>query len=139
MVSFCFSIASANAQTAASQTTKSAKNSFSPVNGAWESTDHKGFAMMNDGFFSAIEQDSTGIWRDTHAGTYTMDNNNTMTLKILYSSFPSHVEVLHTVEYEVKGETLTMKWFKKLIDPKEGDITSKVPQGTQTQYTRMKK
>ena len=56
MVSFCFSTASANAQTAASQTTKSAKNSFSLVNGAWQSTDHKGFAMMNDGFFSAIQQ-----------------------------------------------------------------------------------
>ena len=139
VVSSCFSIVSTNAQTASSQTKSSAKTTFSSVGGAWKSVDNKEFAMINDGFFSSIGQDSTGIWRDTHAGTYTMDSDNTMTLKILYSSFPSHAGALHTVEYDMQGETLTIKWFKKLIDAKEGDITSKVPQGTQTQYTRMKK
>lgn len=136
---FCFSIALTKAQTASSQTRSSAKTTLSSVNGAWKSVDNKEFSMLNDGFFSGIDQDSTGIWRDTHAGTYTIDNNNTMTLKVLYSSFPSHVGAVHTVEYDMKGETLTIKWFKKLIDAKDGDITSNMPKGTQTQYVRMKK
>lgn len=94
---------------------------------------------MNDGFFSSVGQDSTGKWADTHAGSYTVDNSNMVTLKVLYSSFPDHIGALHTVEYEINGDNLTMKWFKKLVDAKAGDITAQMPKGQQTQYVRANK
>jgi hypothetical protein len=134
IISFCLTITSTNAQTNSSQT----KN-FSPISGAWLSADHKDFMIMNDGFFSSVSQDSTGIWRDTHAGTYTIDNANTITLKVLYSSYPDHIGALNTIEYDIKGEALTMKWFKKLIDAKGVDITAQMPKDSQTQYIRAKK
>ena len=139
IVSFFLSVTSINAQTAVSKTKYIVTNADGPLTGAWVSTDHKQFAIMNDGFFSAIGEDSTGIWRDMHAGTYTIDNANTITYKVLYSSFPDHVGSLHTAEYEIKGETLTIKWFKKLIDAKGADITAQMPKGTQTQLVKAKK
>jgi hypothetical protein len=138
VVCFCFATFTTTAQTPASQTNTSGKNNAAPLNGAWLSSDGKEFAIMNDGFFSSIEQDSTGKWVNTHAGTYTIDNANTITLKALYSSFPDHIGALHTVEYELKDESLTMKWFKKLVDPKQGDITAQMPKGRQTQFVRAK-
>jgi hypothetical protein len=78
------------------------------------------------------------MWKDTHAGTYTIDGNS-ITYKVLYSSFPDHVGALNTAEYEMKGETLTIKWFKKLIDAKGVDITAQMPKDAQTQYVRVKK
>lgn len=139
IVSFCFSITSTNAQTAVSKTKIFMENPAASLSGAWESMDHKEFALMSDGFFSSISEDSTGMWKETHAGTYTMDNANTITYKVLYSSFPDHVGALNTAEYEMKGETLTIKWFKKLIDAKGVDITAQMPKDTQTQYVRVKK
>jgi hypothetical protein len=139
IASFYLGIISTNAQNASSETKKNGKNASSSIYGAWQSVDHKRFMIMNDGFFSNVTEDSTGIWRDVHAGSYTIDNANTITLKILYSSFPSHVGRLHTVEYEMSGDTLTMKWYKKLIDAKDGDITAQMPTDKQTQYVRAKK
>jgi hypothetical protein len=138
VVCFCLSITSTNAQTAVSKTKEFVKNAPVSLSGAWESVDHKEFALMNDGFFSSIGEDSTGMWKDTHAGTYTVDGNS-VTYKVLYSSFPDHVGVLNTAEYEMKGEILTIKWFKKLIDAKGVDITAQMPKDTQTQYVRVKK
>jgi hypothetical protein len=46
---------------------------------------------------------------------------------------------LNTIEYDIKGEALTMKWFKKLIDAKGVDITAQMPKDSQTQYIRAKK
>ena len=139
IVSLCLGIISVDAQNPSTETKKIArKRTFSPISGAWQSVDHKAFMMMNDGFFSGVSEDSTGIWRDIHAGTYIIDNANTITFKVLYSSFPSHVGALNTVEYEMIGETLTLKWFKKLIDAKNGDITAQMPKDLQTQYMRVK-
>jgi hypothetical protein len=106
------------------------------LNGAWISVDNKSFYMYSDKFFSDIAQDSTGIWRSTHAGSYTVVNSNTITHKILYSSYPDHIGALHTLEYEINGDTLTMKWFKKLIDAKGVDITVQLPKGQQAKYVR---
>ena len=132
--------AKAGAQTTTkAATTSTDKNMASPVTGAWQSADQKEFVIMNDGFFSSIAQDSTGKWADTHAGTYTLDNANTLTLKVVHSSFPTHVGALHTVEYSLQGDMLTIKWFKKLVDAKDGDITAQLPKDTQTQYMRAKK
>ncbi len=137
---FCLST-TINAQTSVSQTKTFIKNAdASPsVNGAWVSMDKKEFAIMNDGFFSSIGADSTGAWKDTHAGTYTVDNSNTITYKILYSSFPDHVGSLNTAEFELKGDVLTIKWFKKLVDAKGVDITAQMPKDLQTQYVRAQK
>ena len=137
VVSFCFSSTTTTAQTTISNTT-TAKNTITSISGAWRSVDNKEFAIMSDGFFSSVAQDSTGKWAETHAGTYTVDNANTVTLKVTHSSHAYRIGSLHTVEYDIKGENLTIKWFKKLIDAKEGDITAKMPKGTQTQYVRAK-
>jgi hypothetical protein len=139
VVILCFSAFTTTAQTSAPNVYYTGQYQKSPLAGAWQSADGKEFAMMNDGFFSAIGQDSTGKWASTHAGTYTIDNANTLTFKVLYSSFADHVGSLHTVEYDVKGDNLTIKWFKKLVDAKEGDITARMPKGEQTQYVRAKK
>src|SRR5688500_10954843 len=117
----CFTIFTTRAQTTA--TTNADKSTASALTGAWETPDQKEFVIMHDGFFSSIAQDSTGKWANTHAGTYIVDNANTMTLKVVHSSYPDHTGALHTVAYEIKGEMLTIKWFKKLVDAKNGDIT----------------
>jgi|SRR5450755_1471294 len=139
IASFSMGIVSANAQSASSETRKNNKKTSAHIFGAWRSVDHKRFMIVIDDFFSNVTEDSTGIWRDIHAGSYTIDNANTITLNILYSSFPSHVGRLHTVEYEMNGDTLTMKWYKKLIDAKDGDITDQMPRDKQTQYVKAKK
>ncbi|ANE52178.1 lipocalin-like domain-containing protein [Flavisolibacter tropicus] len=140
VVILCFSAFTTTAQTSASKINYANQNLKSALAGAWQSTDGTEFAMMNeDGFFSSISKDSTGMWASTYAGTYTVDNANTLTFKVMYSSHPDHVGALHTVEYEVKGDNLTIKWFKKLVDAKEGDITARMPKGQQTMYMRAKK
>ncbi|HWJ28293.1 MAG TPA: hypothetical protein VNS32_17240 [Flavisolibacter sp.] len=127
-----------NAQSSITTQNGNMKISASPVlNGAWHSTDNRQFVIMNDGYFSAIGADSTGTWKDIHAGSFTMDSPNTASFKVLYSSYPEHVGSIQTIEYSLSGGTLTMKWFKKLIDAKGNDITSQVPQGTQTQFVKM--
>ncbi|MCU7547582.1 hypothetical protein OCK74_00585 [Chitinophagaceae bacterium LB-8] len=141
-VSFFFFYCTANAQQAPSKkkTQKESKSqSSSPAfNGAWQSVDDKEFAIVNDGFFSSVAQDSTGIWRNTHAGTYTVEGNNSITFKVLYSSFPGRIGSLQTVDYELNGDTLIIKWFKKLVDAREGDITNRMPKGQQTKYVHAK-
>lgn len=137
VVSFCFTSTITTAQTTNSNTT-TAKNTATSISGAWRSVDNKEFAIMSDGFFSSVAQDSTGKWAETHAGTYTVDNANTVTLKVTHSSFAYRIGSLHTIEYDIKGENLTIKWFKKLIDAKAGDITAQMPKGEQTLYVRAK-
>ena len=127
----CFAFTAANAQ----MTSEQEKN----ISGAWVSQDGKEFSVMNDGFFSSVSADSTGAWKQTHAGTYTIDNANTITFKVLYSSFADHVGALNTVEYTIKDGAMTITWFKKLIDNKGADVTSQVPQNTKTTYVRAKK
>ena len=93
---------------------------------------------MCDGFYSSIAQDSTGKWSETYAGTYTMDNANTITLKASHSSIAYRIGYLHTIEYNLEGDSLTFKLYKKLIDPKAGDMTLRMPKDIQTQYVRAK-
>ena len=70
-------------------------------NGAWRSVDNKGFSVMHDGYFNAVRHDSTGKWNSVHAGTYTVNNDNTITFKVLYSSYPDHIGSLNTAEYSI--------------------------------------
>jgi hypothetical protein len=119
------------AQTAGSQK----KDIF---NGAWRSEDNKGFSVMHDGYFNVVGQDSTGKWNNVHAGTYTVNNDNTITFKVLYSSYPDHIGSLNTAEYTMSGETVKMRHFKKLIDATGKDITDQMPKDVWETLTRLK-
>ena len=107
-------------------------------NGAWRSVDNKGFSVMHDGYFNAVGQDSTGKWNSVHAGTYTINNDNTVTFKALYSSYPDHMGSLNTAEYTLKGDTLKMRHFKKLIDAQGKDITDQMPKDVWETVVRLK-
>ncbi len=122
------------AQTAQSQKTTPAQM----FNGAWLTTDNKGFSVMHDGYFNSVAKDSAGKWGDVHAGTYTVNDDNTITFKILYSSYPDHVGALNTAEYTFKGETVKLRHFKKLIDANGKDITDQMPKDAWETSTRLK-
>jgi hypothetical protein len=130
-----------NAQTSsskkmASQSTNSNAAAF--FNGAWKSDDGKGFAVMHDGYFNSVGQDSAGKWDDVHAGTYTINGDNTITFKVLYSSWPDHVGSANTAAYTVSGETVKMHHFQKLIDVNGKDVTDQMPKDAWETITRMK-
>jgi hypothetical protein len=124
-MSGCFLSTTTVAQTVNSNTT-SEKKAISSLSGAWYSVDNKEFLIMHDGFFSAIAKDSTGNWTEAYAGTYTVEAN-ALTLNAVHSS----------ITYRT-GYLLTFKLFKKMIDPKAGDVTSRMPQGMEIQYVRAK-
>ncbi len=114
------------------------QNGAAFFNGAWRDEDNKGFTVMHDGYFNSVAQDSTGKWNDVHAGSYTVGNDNTITLKILYSSYPDHVGSLNTAEYTVSGETVKLRHFKKLIDAQGKDITDQMPKDGWETMVRLK-
>jgi hypothetical protein len=93
---------------------------------------------MHDGYFNSVAQDSTGKWNDVHAGTYTVNNDNTITFKVLYSSYPDHVGSLNTAEYTLTGDNLKMRHFKKLIDAQGKDITDQMPKDVWETAVRLK-
>ena len=107
-------------------------------NGAWRGVDNKGFSVMHDGYFNAVGQDSTGKWNNVHAGTYTVDSDNTITFKVLYSSYPDHVGSLNTAEYTIKGDTVKVRHFKKLIDAQGRDLTDQMPKDVWETSVRLK-
>lgn len=114
------------------------QNKQSIFNGAWRSVDNTGFSVMHDGYFNSVSQDSTGKWVAVHAGTYTVNSDNTITFKILYSSYPDHIGAANTAEYSINGETLKMRHFKKLIDAQGKDITDQMPKDAWETATRLK-
>lgn len=107
-------------------------------NGAWSRADNKGFSVMHDGYFNAVAQDSTGKWNSVHAGTYIVNNDNTITFKALYSSYPDHIGSLNTAEYTITGDTLKMRHFKKLIDGQGNEITNQMPKDAWETAVRLK-
>lgn len=128
ITAFLFVIIASNAQTTQghTKTTNSVIKDASFINGAWRSEDNKAFDLMHDGYFNFLAQDSSGKWNDVHAGSYVINKDNTITLKVLYSSDPEHVDALNTAEYLISGQTLKIRHFKKLI--KHGvDVTDQVP------------
>lgn len=114
------------------------QGAMAAFNGAWKSDNGKGFSVMHDGYFNSVAQDSTGKWADVHAGTYTVNNDNTITFKILYSSYPDHVGAENTAEYTLSGETIKLRHFKKLIDANGKDITDQMPKDAFETMMRMK-
>lgn len=129
-----FSVTTVNAQTTSSK----AGSQNALFDGAWRSTDNKGFSVMHDGYFNSVGQDSSGKWTDVHAGTYTVNGDNTITFKILYSSFPDHIGAANTAEYTITGDTVKMRHFKKLIDAQGKDITDQMPKDAFETSVRLK-
>jgi hypothetical protein len=122
-------------------------NNPKALNGAWQrvysyngkattSGEPKEFALVHDGFFSSIGQDSTGRWKNTHGGIYEI-SGNIMKTKLLYASSINQMGSINWVEYEVKGDTLIMNWFKKVIDASGKDITARMPKA-KSKFIRMK-
>jgi hypothetical protein len=136
-----FVLIAANPQTAQSQTQTSQTGNpgaGADLNGAWRSTDNKGFSVMYNGYFNSVAQDSTGKWDEVHAGSYTVNNDNTLTFKVLYSSFPDHVGAENTAAYTISGETLKLHHFVKLIDAQGKDMTDQMPKDAWETMTRVK-
>jgi len=140
-VTLLFIFGTSNAQTTqAAKKTKTHSGSQSGMlflDGAWNSDDNKGFSVMHDGYFNTVAKDSVGKWDDVHAGTYTVNNDNTITFKVLYSSYPDHVGASNTAEYTVSGNTIKMHHFKKLIDAQGKDITAQMPKDAWETMTRV--
>jgi hypothetical protein len=123
-----FVITASNAQTTRDleKTTSSVIKDATFINGAWRSEDNKSFNLMYNGYFNFLAQDSAGRWNDVHAGSYVINKDNTITLKVLYSSEPDHIDAENTAEYLISGQTIKIRHFKKLI--KHGkDVTDQVP------------
>src|SRR4051794_34561863 len=96
------------------------------INGAWRREDNKEFDIMHEGYFNFLGQDSTGNWNNVHAGSYVINKDHPISLKVLYSSDAEHIDAVNTAEYQISGRTLKIKNFKKLI--KHGvDVTHEVP------------
>ena len=119
----------------------------SGINGAWQrvyyyngktltSGEPKEFALVHDGFFSSIGQDSTGRWTNTYAGAFEI-SGNIMKNKLLYSSHSDRIGSINWTEYELKGDTLIMNWSKKVITASGQDITARVPKA-KSKFIRMK-
>ena len=98
----------------------------------------KEFVIMCDGFFSSVGQDSTGRWNVTHAGTFEV-SGNTLKNSLRYSSHPERIGATHWVEFEVNGDTLTLRFFKKFITAQGQDLTAQMPKDVIAKYVRAKK
>ncbi len=135
----------ANAKAQTSKNKSGNRSSISVLNGAWqtnwENDNSKAprieFSVLHDGFFSNVSQDSTGAWQETHAGTYEI-SGNIYKQKILYSSHAERMDMTHWIDFKIKGDTLYLNFFKKLIGPKGEDMTSQM-QRLEQKYVRFKK
>ena len=147
-----FSVVLFSLITAAAQSSKrkSGSNTSVPaVNGGWQRVYHhngktattgepKEFVVVNDGFFSSIGQDAEGRWTNTHGGSFEL-NGNLMKNHLLYSSHPDILGFTNWVEYELKEDTLTLKWnIKKMITPQGQEITVDRP-SSESKYIRAKR
>ncbi len=106
------------------------RSSLSVLNGAWNSVSSANsgdqgmeHSLYHDGFVTNIVRDSSGAWRDIYSGTYEIDGN-LYKQKILYCSSSQLMGALHWQEFKIKGDTLYLTFFKKLIDPTGKDVTS---------------
>ena len=123
--------------------------SVQDLNGGWQRVYHhngkiaitgepKEFVVVYDGFFSSIGQDREGRWTNTHGGSYEI-SGNLMKNHLLYSSHTDRLGFTNWVEYELKGDTLTMKWnIKKMITPQGQEINVEMPT-TESKFIRKKR
>jgi hypothetical protein len=103
------------------------KISVSSLNGCWKRigviTDGKPeveplgqLRIFSDGFYTIIGQDTAHNWTRTYAGIYEIDNG-LYKETTQYSSYPSLIGNIHWQEMKITGDTLSLKFFKKMIDP----------------------
>lgn len=143
-VALLFVFNSGYSQTTTSQKKKTkqatSQNASSFLEGAWNSTmgEQKAFSIMHDGYFNSVAQDSTGKWGDVHAGTYTVNGDNTITFNVQYSSYPDHVGSANTAEYTISGETVKLRHYKKLVDAQGKDWTDQMPKDAWETMTKDK-
>jgi hypothetical protein len=104
-------------------------SSLSALNGAWDGVlqlggrSFKEHSLYYNGFVTNISEDSTGAWKDTHSGTYEI-SGNVYKQKILYSSYPARIGIIHWHEFKIEGDTLYLTFFKKIFDRNGKDVTS---------------
>ncbi|MEJ7643504.1 MAG: hypothetical protein WKF87_02850 [Chryseolinea sp.] len=142
-----FGLTVATAQTSKRKSSNS--TSVPALNGAWQRVYHyngkttttgepKEFVVVHDGFFSSIGQDAEGHWTNTHGGSFEL-SDNLMKNHLLYSSHPDILGFTNWAEYEVKSDTLTLKWnIKKMITPQGQEITVERP-SSESKYIRAKR
>jgi hypothetical protein len=117
-----------------SGTSKPGTVAASPIDGEWELVWSKSdgkvnspgkptqFKMFHNGFFSLIMQDSAGSWNIAGAGTFDI-TGNTYKETFNYVSMPDLVGYSNWQEYELKGDTLYFKLFKKVTDASGKEVT----------------
>jgi hypothetical protein len=106
----------------------------SPIDGEWELVWSKSngevtspgkptqFKMFHNGFFSLIMQDSAGNWTTAGAGTFEI-KGNTYKETFKYVSVPGLVGYSNWQEFELKGDTLYKKLFRKVTDASGKEVT----------------
>ena len=124
--------------------------STSSIDGSWElvsSNEHGNyqapskpiqFKTFHDGFFSLIMQDSAGNWNIAGAGTYET-NGKAYKETFKYVSIPEYVGLSNWQEFEIKGDTLYFKLFKKVENAKGEDISKQFPNNLEEKRVRAKK
>jgi hypothetical protein len=119
------------------------------LEGAWElvSTTERPFANVKrpvqlkifaDGYFCLIMKDSTGKWSLGSGGTYETDGNIYKETH-LYVTMPEWIGTTDWQHYEIKGDTLYKKLFKKVINSKGEDITAQFSTTIEEKRVRAKK
>ena len=110
-----------------SGTNKPSDVKTSPIDGEWELVWSKSngevkspgkpmqFKMFHNGFFALIMEDSAGNWTIAGAGTFETQGN-TYKETFTYVSMPELVGYTNWQEFELKGDTLYKKLFKKVVD-----------------------
>jgi hypothetical protein len=118
-----------------SSTSKHSPVKTSPIDGEWELVWSKQdgkvqspgkptqFKMFNNGFFSLIMQDSAGNWSIAGAGTFEI-SGNTYKETFKYVSMPELVGYTNWQEYELRGDTLYKKLFKRVTDAAGKEVTT---------------
>ena len=116
-------LSNVTAQTASAKS----KSPLSALNGAWNSADQNSIGtehcLYYDGFVTDVGKDSTGAWRDIYSGTYEI-SGNIYKQKILYCSNSEYIGGSHWQEFKIKGDTLYLTFFKKVLDQSGNDVTS---------------
>lgn len=119
------------------------------LEGAWElvSTTERSLAnvkrpvqlkLFADGYFCLIMKDSTGKWNLASGGTYETDGNDYKETH-LYVTIPEFIGTTVWQQYEIKGDTLYKKLFKKVINSKGEDITVQFSTNIEEKRVRVKK
>jgi len=119
------------------------------LEGAWElvSTTERRLANVKrpvqlklfvDGYFCFIMKDSTGKWSMASGGTYET-NGNEYKETHLYVTIPEYIGTTVWQQYEIKGDTLYKKLFKKAINSKGEDITAQFSSNIEEIRVRVKK